>query len=336
MGTAFSLTFDAATSGDTPLDPIRSVVILLGLLFLLAHFQELPLRTGTHTVTVTVTDDDGDTDSRFVYVLTVSAAAVLLTLADFDVPSGHDEVDVALITSGLDNNDWHYNEDLSVGTLEDGTLEPEANYEITRIRHNSANALQLNDNPDSADLSAFFASAGNGADLTIHIQDATGVASFVVADETVAAAGTNFIRWDVPNAFETVLARIGSGDLFIFAFTRESAVTDLMPTAPTVTNKSGTVGTAFSTTLPVGTGGDTPLSYSVSGEPSWASFNITTRVLSGTPTAAATTTVTYTVEDDRRRHRQHHIQYRCQRRRFDAFAAVHFKPECHGWHVRLA
>ena len=98
--------------------------------------------------------------------------------------------------------------------------------------------------------------------------------------------------------FETVLARIASGDLFILAFTRETAVTDLMPTAPTVTNKSGTVGTAFSTTLPVGTGGDTPLSYSVSGEPSWASFNTTTRVLSGTPTAAATTTVTYTVEDN--------------------------------------
>ena len=296
VGTAFSLTFNAATSGDTPLDYSVSGnpawLTLSGL-----TLSGTPTGTGTHTVTVTVTDDDGDTDAQS-FTLTASAAAVLLTLADFDVPSGHDEVDVALITSGLDNNGWHYNEDLSVGTLDDGTLEPEANYEITRIRHNSANALQLNDNPDSADLSAFFASTGNGNDLTIYLQDATGVASFVVADETVAAAGTNFIRWDVPNAFEAVMARIGSGDLFIFAFTRESAVTDLMPTAPTVTNKTGTVGTAFSTTLPVGTGGDTPLSYSVSGEPAWASFNTTTRVLSGTPTAAATTTVTYTVEDD--------------------------------------
>ena len=89
------------------------------------------------------------------FTLTVSAAAVLLTLADFDIPSGHDEVDAALITSGLDNNGWHYNVDLSVGTLEDGTLEPEASYEITRIRHNITNTLQLNDNPDAADLSAF-------------------------------------------------------------------------------------------------------------------------------------------------------------------------------------
>ena len=220
-----------------------------------------------------------------------------MTLADFDVPSGHEEVDAALITSGLDTNGWHYNIDLSLGTVEDGSIEPESGYEITRVRHNSANLLQLNDNPDAENLADFFAS-GNGSDLTIYIQDATGVASFVVADETVDSSGGNWTRWNVPDAFEAVMARIDNGDLFILAFTRETAVADLMPTAPTVTNKTGTVGTAFSTTLPVGTGGDTPLSYSVSGEPSWASFNTTTRVLSGTPTAAATTTVTYTVEDD--------------------------------------
>ena len=92
-------------------------------------------------------------------------------------------------------------------------------------------------------LSDFFASTGNGSDLTIHIQDATGVSSFVVADETVAAAGTNFIRWDVPNAFEAVLARIGSGDLFIFAFTRESAAAALnvggTATLPSLTAEGG-------------------------------------------------------------------------------------------------
>ena len=71
-----------------------------------------------------------------------------------------------------------------------------------------------------------------------------------------------------------------------------------MPTAPTVANQTATVGTAFSVTLPIGTGGDTPLTYSVSGEPSWASFNTTSRLLSGTPNATGTTTVTYTVTDD--------------------------------------
>ena len=71
-----------------------------------------------------------------------------------------------------------------------------------------------------------------------------------------------------------------------------------MPTAPTVANQTGTVGTTFSVTLPIGTGGDTPLTYSVSGEPSWASFNTTSRILSGIPNATGTTTVTYTVTDD--------------------------------------
>ena len=72
---------------------------------------------------------------------------------------------------------------------------------------------------------------------------------------------------------------------------------DLSPSAPTVANQTGVVGTAFSVTLPVGTGGDPPLTYSVSGAPSWATFNTTSRVLSGTPDAVATTTVTYTVTD---------------------------------------
>ena len=295
VGTAFSLIFNAATGGDTPL----SYSVSGNPAWLTLSTRTLsgtPTGTGTHTVTVTVTDNDNDTDTSS-FTLTVSAAAVLLTLADFDVPTGHEEVDAALITSGLDTNGWHYNIDLSLGTVEDGSIEPETGYEITRIRHNSANLFQLNDNPDAENLADFFAS-GNGSDLTIYIQDATGVSSFVVADQTVDSSGGNWTRWNVPDAFEAVMARIASGDLFILAFTRETAVTDLMPTAPTVTNKTGTVGTAFSTTLPVGTGGDTPLSYSVSGEPSWASFNATTRVLSGTPNAAATTTVTYTVEDD--------------------------------------
>ena len=290
------MTFAAATGGDTPLaysvsgDP--SWLSLSG-----RTLSGTPTATGTHTITITVTDNDGDTDSDS-FVLTVAAAAVLLQLSDFSVPTGHDEVDVALITSGLDSNGWLYNVDISAGTLEDGSIEPESGNEITRVRHNGTNLLQLNDNPSAADISAFFASGGAGNDLTIYIQDATGVASFVVADQTVDSAGNNWVRWNVPDSFETVLARIAVDDLFILAFTRPTATVDLMPSAPTVADQTGVVGTAFSTTLPVGTGGDTPLAYSVSGEPTWASFSSTTRVLSGTPDAAATTTVTYTVEDD--------------------------------------
>ena len=101
VGTAFSLTFNAATGGDTPL----SYSVSGNPAWLTLSTRTLsgtPTATGTHTVIVTVEDDDGDTDSSS-FTLTVSAAAVLLTLADFSIPSGHEEVDVALITSGLDN-----------------------------------------------------------------------------------------------------------------------------------------------------------------------------------------------------------------------------------------
>ena len=73
--------------------------------------------------------------------------------------------------------------------------------------------------------------------------------------------------------------------------------TDLMPTAPNISNRSATVGTSYSQTLAVGTGGDTPLSYSASGLPPGLSFNSSSRVISGTPTTAGTYNVTYTVTD---------------------------------------
>ena len=77
-----------------------------------------------------------------------------------------------------------------------------------------------------------------------------------------------------------------------------TAVPDLMPTAPGISNQSATVGTPYSQTLAAGSGGDTPLSYTASPLPAGLSFNTSTRVISGTPTSAGSTTVTYTVTDD--------------------------------------
>ena len=300
VGTAFSLTFNAATGGDTPLSYSVSgnpAWLTLSSLTL----SGTPTATGTHTVTVTVTDNDNDTDSDS-FVLTVSAAVVLLTLADFTVPTGNELVTSALIEAGA--ADFIYRDDdptavetSDSGEILDGDLEPATGYRMSLVRHPAANGFIFNDRPEADSISDFFGTGGDGADLTIHVQDDTGVASFVPVDATVFASSDDFVRWDVPDAFETVLARIGTGDRLIIAFTRET-VTDLMPTAPTVANRTGTVGTAFSVTLPIGTGGDTPLAYSVSDEPSWASFNTTSRILSGTPNATGTTTVTYTVTDD--------------------------------------
>ena len=51
-------------------------------------------------------------------------------------------------------------------------------------------------------------------------------------------------------------------------------------------------------TLPVATGGNTPLTYSVSGLPTGYSFNASNRQVTGTPTATGAFNVTYAVEDD--------------------------------------
>ena len=90
----------------------------------------------------------------------------------------------------------------------------------------------------------------------------------------------------------------GSGSASFSLSVFDSSFTDLMPTAPNISNKTATVGSTFSTTLAAGSGGDTPLSYTASPLPAGLSFNSSTRVISGTPTTAGTTTVTYTVTDD--------------------------------------
>ena len=61
VGTVFSLTFNAATGGDTPLDSVSGNPAWLTLSSL--TLSGTPTATGTHTVTVTVTDNDNDTDT---------------------------------------------------------------------------------------------------------------------------------------------------------------------------------------------------------------------------------------------------------------------------------
>ena len=61
---------------------------------------------------------------------------------------------------------------------------------------------------------------------------------------------------------------------------------DLMPTAPDVADQAGVVGTAVDITLAVGTGGDAPLTYSITNLP--AGLAATGRQITGTPTTVQT------------------------------------------------
>ena len=206
VGTAFSLTFDAATSGDAPL----TYTVSGNPAWLTLSTRTLsgtPTATGTHTVIVTVTDDDGDTDTSS-FTLTVSAAAVGLTLADF-VCSKQEMILVtsALIEAGA--ADFIYRDDdptavetSDSGEILDGDLEPATGYRMSLVRHPAANAFIFNDRPEADSISDFFGTGGDGADLTIHVQDDTGVASFVPVDATVfAVQATISFAGTVPRRF---------------------------------------------------------------------------------------------------------------------------------------
>ncbi len=75
---------------------------------------------------------------------------------------------------------------------------------------------------------------------------------------------------------------------------------DSTPSLPSVSSKSGTVGTALNIQLPAATGGDPPLSYTASPLPSGLNFDggHLFRRITGTPRTEGTTTVTYTVTDE--------------------------------------
>ena len=95
----------------------------------------------------------------------------------------------------------------------------------------------------------------------------------------------------------TYKVRDANGDEDTDEFTIE--VTNATPTLSGTADQSWINGTAVSLTLPAASGGDAPLTYSLAGTPpTGVSFNASTRVLSGTPSATQTaTTYTYKVED---------------------------------------
>ena len=86
------------------------------------------------------------------------------------------------------------------------------------------------------------------------------------------------------------------------AFTATATVAqripDILPVAPAIDDMGGFAGIDVGTiTLPVATGGNTPLTYSVSGLPAGLTFTASNREVTGTPTATGAFNVTYAVED---------------------------------------
>ena len=195
----------------------------------------------------------------------VSLTGPGLALSNFVIPTGRELVTSALIEAGA--ADFIYRDDdpdavetSDSGEILDGDLEPVAGYRMSLVRHPDANGFIFNDRPEAASISDFFGTGGGGADLTIHVQDDTGVASFVPVDATVFASSDDFIRWDVPDDFETVLARIGTGDRLIIAFTRATPAAALqVGGTETLPGLTATAGVEFVDAAPLEVGGTVTL-----------------------------------------------------------------------------
>ena len=138
------------------------------------------------------------------------------------------------------------------------------------------------------------ASSGGDAPLTYSLAGSlpTGV-SFDTS--TRELSGTPTVTQTAATYTYKVEDANGDTDTDEFTITVEA---DTTPTLSAPSDQTWVVQTAVSLTLPAASGGNTPLTYSLAGLPTWASFNASTRVLSGTPSATQdAATYTYKVED---------------------------------------
>ena len=110
-----------------------------------------------------------------------------------------------------------------------------------------------------------------------------------VISGTPTATGSGTIRIRATNSEGT--------DDWTVAYTINAP--DTVPSLPSVDSQEDLEDIAISTlTLPAATGGNTPLTYEVSGLPTGLAFASSTRQATGTPTTPGTFSVTYTVTDN--------------------------------------
>jgi len=142
----------------------------------------------------------------------------------------------------------------------------------------------------SLSVAGYFTDA-NGDALTF---TATGLPAGLAISTAGVISGTPTAA--LGNVTVTVTAADGRGGTVSKAFTLTIANT--APTAPAIANQTAAVGAAWSFTAPAfsDANGDA-LTYTISGMPSWMSFNASTRVLSGTPKPVGTWTITLTATD---------------------------------------
>ena len=172
----------------------------------------------TITVSVTVSDATGESTEPI----------ALLVLADSD-DTGLDVVAKALLVAsapGTSGNSFYADSDRSgTDTPLDGELGLGAdNTVISRFFRFSETIIALNDNnnPAALDIGAYFATDGDGEDLTLYFQTvADGEVSFSVSSQFDSGGGNN-VRFTLPTDAQDLFDNLATGDRWIVKAARAS------------------------------------------------------------------------------------------------------------------
>ena len=287
VGVAVDITLPVGTGGDSPL--AYSIANLPTGLSFNANTRKItgtPTTAQVNTVTYTVTDVDGDTDSS-TFTFTI---AVDFRISNWNGTRYLSPIVLARLTATISGADITVD---PVTPLE-GELVVASDLTIDGVeRHVNGTQIRLRKNGD-ADFSTYFDNEGSPTYPTAKLFIVLNDQSFTHIPCTIGPTGGGFNNWSLDDSGQNSLINaIATGDEFLLAI----AEPDVAPSAPTVANQTGVVNTAVDLTLPVGTGGNGTLVYSIANLPAGLSFNTSTRKITGTPTTAERKTVTYTVTD---------------------------------------
>ena len=320
----FTLQLPAGTSGDGDLDYDASG-LPPGLTFVTSTrtITGTPTTANRYEVTYTATDEDEDV-ARQTFIIEAFAMPSLQAVKDFmatkddvftlaltavsggrapfdydatPLPTGLSFVESSLTITGTPTVIEDITVTFSVEDEDGDTASRE--FKITVSEGDTAPAFpyEIPDfdlrvgNPFAVTLPS---ATGGNAPYTYTISGHPNTLTFNLA--TKRLAGT-------PNASQTgvhqVTYTVTDSDLDEVSQTFELDVAaDNTPSTPSIGDMHLKVGNSLLATLPAGTGGDPPYTYTISALPSGLSFNRTTRILSGRPDSAGATTVTYTVFDN--------------------------------------
>ena len=150
------------------------------------------------------------------------------------------------------------------------------------------------------DLTLSAASGGNGS-LTYSLQPTVPGLTFHAATRTLSGSPTTAGTYSMTYLVVDADDNHDPGDTAVQSFTITVAPAPPPDTAPrwldSVADLTFNVGVPVELTLPLASGGNGPLSYSLLPSVPGLSFDPATRTLSGTPTAAGSYPMTYTVVD---------------------------------------